>query len=34
MSTEELGERIARMTAEADKKDAQVNRRRKNDHQL
>jgi ATP-dependent Lhr-like helicase len=34
MSTEELGERIARMTAEADKKDAQANRRRKNDHHV
>jgi len=29
MSTEELGERIARMTAEADKKDAQLHPRRK-----
>ena len=34
MSTEELGERIARMTAEADKKEAQPQRRKKNDHQL
>ncbi|KIO79011.1 DEAD/DEAH box helicase [Pedobacter lusitanus] len=32
MSTEELGERIAKMTAEADKK--QTQRRKKNDHQL
>ncbi|MDO7742614.1 MAG: DNA ligase-associated DEXH box helicase, partial [Pedobacter sp.] len=35
MSTEELGERIARMTAEAEKADTKPgNRRRKNDHQL
>ena len=34
MSTEELGERIARMTAEADKADAKPRRRSKNDHQL
>jgi ATP-dependent Lhr-like helicase len=34
MSSEELGERIARMTAEADKKEEQAQRRRKNDHQL
>jgi len=35
MSTEELGERIARMTAEAEKADAKPgSRRRKNDHQL
>jgi len=35
MSTEELGERIARMTAEVEKADAKPgNRRRKNDHQL
>lgn len=34
MSTEELGERIARMTAEADKADAKPQRRKKNDHQL
>ncbi|WP_442591626.1 ligase-associated DNA damage response DEXH box helicase [Pedobacter sp. AW31-3R] len=35
MSTEELGERIARMTAEADKTETKPQRRRKkNDHQL
>lgn len=35
MSTEELGERIARMTAEAEKAESPArNRRRKNDHQL
>jgi ATP-dependent Lhr-like helicase len=34
MSTEELGERIARMTAEADKAETKPQRRKKNDDQL
>jgi len=34
MSTEELSERITRMTAEADKAETKPQRRKKNDHQL